>query len=266
MSLSVVIVDDEPLVRQGIESVLSGRPDVEIVALCGDGLAAIEAIENQRPDLVFLDVQMPALDGFEMLDALDIEPLPEVVFVTAHDEYALRAFDVHAVDYVLKPFDTDRLLTALARARERMGSSGRTRRMLRLLLQQRRSSHRYLGQFVVRRARSLQFVHCHDVDVIRACDNYVILADREGQTHMVRATIKDLVERLDPGMFCRVHRSAIVRLGAIHKVLPRPSGDAEAVLGAGTLVPISRSHKHELLERLALSQRSTAAGTSRDAG
>ncbi len=264
MSLRVVIVDDEPLVRQGIESVLSRLPDVEIVALCGDGLAAIAAIEEQRPDLVLLDVQMPALDGFETLDALDIEPLPGVVFVTAHDEYALRAFDVHAVDYVLKPFSTDRLLTALARARERMGSTGRTRRMLRQLLEERRSSQRFLGQFVVRRARSLQFVQCHDVNVIRACDNYVILTDREGGTHMVRATIKDLVERLDPTMFCRVHRSAIVRLEAIHKVRPRPSGDADAVLGAGTLVPISRSYKHELLERLAFCQRSTAGATNRD--
>lgn len=224
MTLSVCIVDDEPPARRALEWLLSKHTDVVVTGSCGDGAAAVTMIRAQRPDLVFLDVQMPGGDGFDVLGALDPQP-PAVVFVTAFDTYAVRAFDVRAVDYLVKPFSDERFELVLSRVREVL-----TRRLP------------PPGPLVVKDGHRTYVLPSNEIEWIESEDYYVRI-HAGPQQPLVRRTLQSILESLEPLGFVRVHRSAAVNLRHVRQVRPLPSGDADVVLASGQVVRLSRSHK-----------------------
>jgi two-component system LytT family response regulator len=248
VSLRVVLVDDEPLARERLRSLLESEPDVELVAECADGVEAVAAVRSGRPDLVFLDVQMPGMDGFEVLDALDPATLPAVVIVTAYDRYALKAFDVHAVDYLLKPFDRQRFAAALERARLDLRSDDAGRRILALVADLRRE-RRPQQRIVVKAAGRVFFLRPAEVDWMEAAGNYVRLHVGK-KSHLVRETMKGLEERLDPDTFVRIHRSRIVNLDRVRELQPWFHGEHLIVLASGEQLTTSRRHSVRLQELL----------------
>jgi two-component system LytT family response regulator len=256
MPLRTVIVDDEPLARERLRTLLEPHAEVVLLAECADGEEAIEAIRSLDPDLVFLDVQMPAVDGFGVLEALDGR-LPAVVFVTAYDDYALRAFEVNAIDYLLKPFDRARFEKALARVSERLArgpsagddDAGAGGRELRALLAHLRAERGYSVRFVVRSGGRLQFVRAEEVDWIDAQGNYVRL-HVGGKAHLVRETMKGVEARLDPDRFFRVHRSAIVNVDRIAALEPYFHGEYVVTMRDGSKLTSSRTHSGRLRELL----------------
>jgi two-component system LytT family response regulator len=244
MTLKTLIVDDEAPARRRIRRLLAAEPDVVVAGECGDGVTALAGIQSMRPDLVFLDVQMPEQDGFAVVKALAPGPLPAILFVTAYDQYALRAFDVHAVDYLLKPFTGERFRTALARARERIaqraGDSG-----LASLAETLRRRPVYLSRVPVRTAGRTVFVDLGAVDWLEAADNYVRLHVRLRE-YLVRDTLAALEEQLDPDRFIRIHRSAIVQADRVVEIRPTSHGDAEVSLRDGTRLSVSRTFRERL--------------------
>ena len=243
--IRVAIVDDEPLARDSLRLLLETDPELVVV---GDasGIDAPELIEQGGVELVFLDVQMPEVDGFGVLAALRPDALPAVVFVTAHDAYAVRAFEVHAIDYLLKPFDDARLFTALARAKERLARPGPAAagEQLLALLEDRRRQERCVERLLVRTRGKVVAVRTHDIDWIEAADYYATL-HVGGQTHLLRQTLAELEASLDSRRFVRVHRGAIVNLDRVREVHPLFRGDCTLVLADGTLVRLSRTRRAE---------------------
>jgi two-component system LytT family response regulator len=212
--MRVMIIDDEPLARRGVRARLRKMPDVQIVAECGDGISAVEDILKLEPDLVFLDVQMPGMDGFGILRALPTEHLPLVIFLTAHEEHALRAFEVSALDYLLKPLDDERFEVAMNRARKQMDAAPKAElvgRMLKLLDQQ---NEKYTSRFTVRMGSRIQVVPAEDLEWISSAGDYTELHTRSA-THLLRETMNSLEQRLNPSRFARIHRSRIVNLARI---------------------------------------------------
>jgi two-component system LytT family response regulator len=252
-SIRVLIVDDEPIARKGIRHLLDEAPDVEIVGECGDGVEAARAIRKRSPDLVFLDVQMPELDGFGMLDKLGVEQGPEIIFITAYDEYTLRAFDVHALDYLLKPVNPDRFHKALGRARARLQNKSSERLNVRLLamLEDYRREQRPAARFAVKTRQGALLVDADDVDWIEASGNYVRLR-AGGQAHLLSETISGMEERLDPRKFLRIHRSRIVNVERIKLLRPLFHGEYEIVLKDGTQLTSGRAYRERIRERLDL--------------
>lgn len=248
MSLRVVLVDDEPLARERLRSLLETEADVELVAECADGVEAVAAVRSGRPDLVFLDVQMPGMDGFEVLDALDPATLPAVVFVTAYDRYALKAFDVHAVDYLLKPFDRQRFASALERARLDLRADDAGRRILALVADLRRE-RRPQQRIVVKAAGRVFFLRPPEIDWMEAAGNYVRLHVGK-KSYLVRETMKGLEDRLDPDTFVRIHRSRIVNLDRVRELQPWFHGEHLIVLTTGEQLTTSRRHSVRLQELL----------------
>jgi two-component system LytT family response regulator len=243
--IRALLVDDEALVRRGIRAFLASEPDLVVIGECGNGLEAVDAIRAERPNLVFLDVQMPELDGLGVIDALDEEERPPaLVFVTAYDAYALRAFEVHAVDYLLKPFDERRFRTALGRARQRLASTGTgpppADPRLESLLRELRPAPAYVDRLLVRTGNRLVPVRVAGIDWIEAADNYVRLHVGP-ERYALRETIRSLEARLDPRRFARVHRSTIVNLDRVREVRPLPSGDCTLILTGSTELMLSRS-------------------------
>ena len=244
MSIRTLIVDDEPLARERIRTLLEGDPDIELLGEEGGGHEAVAAILELRPDLVFLDIQMPELDGFGVLASLEPDQLPVVVFVTAHDQYALKAFDVHALDYLLKPFDRERFQQALARGKARArkdatAALGSIERLLSSLDEQRTE---YVRRLTVKSRGKAYFVHLEQVDWIEATGNYVTLHTSD-KTHMVRGTMRRLEQILDPARFVRVHRSAIVSMDRIESVEPSSSGDYVLTLRGGGQVTSGETYR-----------------------
>jgi two-component system, LytTR family, response regulator len=244
--IRALIVDDEPVARRRIRRLLSSEHDVVVAGECGDGDSAIVAIGRDRPDLVFLDVQMPEKDGFAVLRAVG-DAMPPVVFVTAFDQYALAAFEVHALDYLLKPFSRIRFQEAVRRARAEVarsqgpGAAGRVKG----LLAEMHLHGRYLSRFVVPTATRVLLVDVGTVDWIEAADNYAIL--HAGQTsHAIRETLTRLAAELDPERFVRIHRSAIVQIDRVRELLPAFHGDYVAVLHDGTRLALSRSYRPQV--------------------
>jgi two-component system LytT family response regulator len=246
--VQVLVVDDEPLVRIGVTKILRTQSKVELVGEASNGLEAVSMIEELAPDIVFLDVQMPGLDGFEVLDALEVDSPPVVVFVTAYDQHAIKAFDVHAVDYILKPFDDERLLTALDRAVARLNSDGKEKG-IESLLGEVRSPKGHTERFLVRSAGRIYFVAAEEVDWIDAADNYVRL-HAGGKPHLIRSKISQLAEELDPSTFVRVHRSHIVNMKQVKELKPLPSGDCDVVLKNDVVVRLSRSYRQDFESRM----------------
>ena len=242
MTLRVIIVDDEPPARTRLRRLLKPYADIELIAECSDGAGAVQAIESTRPDLVLLDVQMPELDGFEVLRALDMPRLPAVIFVTAFDKYALRAFEVHALDYVLKPVEADRLGAALDHARRRIVEHRSATAGLADLLRDLKSDGAYLTRIPVRSEAKVRVIDLADVDWLSAADNYVTL-HAAGREYLVRDTLAALERRLDPQSFVRVHRSTIARLDRIAELMPDAHGDFIIRLKDGTRLDMSRTYR-----------------------
>ena len=239
MIARVLIVDDEAVARRRIRRLLASEPDVMVVGECADGASALEAIAKDKPDIVFVDVQMPELDGFEMIQSIPPTELLGVVFVTAFDRYALRAFDVHAIDYLLKPFTRERFRIALSRARERLGRRDGPDNVA-PLLDHLRATRRYAARVAVRAADRLVVVDWRDMDWVEAADNYVKL-HVGAREFMLRDTLASIEKQLDPERFARIHRSAIVQLDRIAEFHPVSHGDVDLVLRGGARLMLTRT-------------------------
>lgn len=245
MTRRVVIADDEPLARERVRMMIESSPNHVVVAECGDGPAAVEAIIEHQPDIVFLDIRMPGLDGLEVLAALDDARVPPaVIFATAHDRYAVKAFEVSAADYLLKPFDAARFAAALARAEARLAGGAGLDAELKQLLKNLRSQP-FPERFLVRAARHLYFVKAADIDWVDGASNYVRL-HIGGRAHLVRDTLKAIAAKLPPERFVRVHRSLIVNVDRIERLEPAGHGEYHITLKDGAKVTSSRGHSREL--------------------
>jgi two-component system LytT family response regulator len=247
--MRVLIVDDEPLARRGVCVRLLSCTDIEIVGECGDGLSAVEKILDLSPDLVFLDVQMPGMDGFEVLRSLSEENLPSVIFLTAYEQHALRAFDVHALDYLLKPVDDRRFSAAVDRARKLVDSTSKTQMAERILKMLGRASEKYVSRFVVRTGSRIQIVLAEDTEWIGAAGDYTEL-HVHGRLHLLRETMNSLEQKLDPARFLRIHRSRIVRTGCILELRSIDNREYLVKLSDGSEHRSSRSYARRLEEWL----------------
>jgi len=245
--MRTLIVDDEPLARERVRGLLADEADVEILGECRDGLEAVEAIRREAPDLVFLDVQIPEVDGFGVIEQVGIEKTPVIVFVTAYDQYALQAFEVHAVDYLLKPFDQDRFQKALARARQSVQSrrSGDVNERLVALLQDLKTPQGHLERLVVKSSGRLFFLRAEEIDWIESSGNYVTLHVGP-ESHLLRETMNGIESKLDPARFIRIHRTAIVNIDRIRELQPLFHGEYDVVLRTGTTLTLSRGYRDRL--------------------
>ena len=246
MTLRVVVADDEPIGRQRLVRLLQAEPDTEVVAACADGEEAVEAIREHAPDVVLLDIQMPHLDGFEVVAALGENHPPAVIFVTAHDQYALRAFEVHAFDYLLKPVDQDRLHHAIGRAltsSNRMPQGSTTRRILTLLEElNARDRGRGRDRLVVRTPERAFFLRAENIDWIEAAGKFVHLHVGRA-VHALRESMAELEQELDPARFLRISRSVIVNIDRIQEIQPWFQGDYVLILTDGTRLTSGRSYR-----------------------
>jgi len=250
--IRVVVADDEPLARSGVAELVRRDPECSVVAECADGSATVETVNRLRPDLLLLDVQMPELDGFGVLQRLDPDSVPAVIFITAYDQFAVQAFQVHALDYLVKPFDDRRFTEALTRAKSalRQDRGELTRRLTGLLEQLAgREDSRFLSRIVVRVAGHVRFVRVEELDWIEAAD-YCAKLHSAGRVHVIRESLQALEARLDPARFFRVHRSAIVNLDRVRELEPYLKGDHLVILQDGTKLKLSRTRRAELEARL----------------
>lgn len=249
MKLQTLIVDDEPLARERIRTLLADEPDVEIIGECANGRAAAAAIQKLKPDLLFLDVQMPELDGFGVLDQIAAAKMPTIIFVTAYDQYALRAFEVHALDYLLKPFDRERFQKALQRARLQIqqAKNGEINTRVLALLEDLRAEKKWLERLVIKSGGRIFFLKVEEIDWIEAAGNYVRL-HVERETHLLRETIKNLESQLDPKKFLRINRSTLVRLDRIKELQPWFNGEHAIILQDGVQLTSSRGYREKLDE------------------
>ena len=253
--LRVLIVDDEFLARRNLFSLLEKIDDVQIVGDCRSGVEAVDLIGRLKPDLVFLDVQMPEMNGFQVLESLDPDELPEIIFVTAYDQFALKAFEVHAVDYLLKPFSDERFAKALERARLQIAEEKATdaKQQLMSLLKSWRgdeqTSHPVNNRLLIREQGKISFVPIDEIDWIEAADQYVTLHS-DTKTYLIRESMQDLEERLPVGRFFRIHRSFLVNLESVKELQIDKQGEYHAVLNDGSILKVSRSRRTEFEEAL----------------
>jgi two-component system LytT family response regulator len=242
----VLIADDEAPARRLVRSYLSRRADVIVVAEAENGLEVVDAVRSLRPDLVTLDIQMPGMTGFEAIEAIGVDAMPAVIFATAYDEFALQAFDVHAVDFLLKPFSRERFDRAFDRAVQRMESGASDAEKVAQLLASLPRSSTYLQRIVVRHGERIFFVPASDVIHLTAEGNYVRV-HATGGSHLIRGTLADLETRLDPKQFARIHRSDIVNIEAIKELRPHFHGDYIIVLRNGETLRLSRRYQERLM-------------------
>ena len=250
MTLRALVVDDEALARRALIRLLKSEPDVQVIGQCGDGESAVESIRRMQPDLVFLDVQMPEMTGFEVVETIGVEQMPVTVFVTAYDRYALNAFDANAVDYLLKPLAAERLRRALVRARDRcVGSVDKdAAKRLFSLLNRSHSQSEYATRLTVSTHGRILFVPVAEIDWIEAEGNYARLHVAR-KMFDVRETLQSLLERLDPRDFVRIHRSTIVNVNRVREVQPWFKGGHLVQLHSGEELRMSR-YQREAAERL----------------
>ncbi len=249
--IKVIIVDDEPLAREKIRDMLKDDSSIEVVAECASGSKAVTAIEKLTPDLLFLDIQMPQMDGFDVLKAIPQEKLPHVIFVTAHDQYALKAFEVYALDYLLKPFDRERFGTALKRAKSqvRRDQNNQVNAGILALLDELQESNRYVDRLVIKNTGRIHFLKTVDIDWVEAEGNYVRIHVGK-ESHLLREPISSLETQLNAKKFLRVHRSTIVNLDRIHELQPWFHGEYRIILKDGTQLMLSRSYRDKLQQVL----------------
>jgi two-component system LytT family response regulator len=256
--IRVAIVDDEELSRERMRTLLSEHNDIEVVAECADGAEALRAIDDKNPDLVFLDVQMPDVSGFDVVEALergDVETprngnkAPAIVFVTAHDDHALKAFEIHALDFLLKPFDEARFEKTLSRARRHVRQSRDTvdARLLALLedLRSERRGTRHSDRLIVKSGGRVFFLRTEEIDWVEAAGNYVRLHARS-ESHLLRESMKNMEARLDPNTFVRIHRSAIVNIDRVKELEPWFHGEYIVIMRDGTRLTASRVYSDRL--------------------
>ena len=258
--IKTLIVDDEPLARRNLRVLLEKDPQIEIVDECRNGHEAVKAINTHSPDLIFLDIQMPEMDGFDVLARVGPEQIQAIIFVTAFDQYALKAFEVHALDYLLKPFDDERFAHALERAKSQISASEIDKLSQRLLalLEDRKGSDEqqqsYLTRLMIKTSNRMMLLKVDEIDFIEADGNYAKLhAGRK--THLLREKMNDLEGRLDPARFVRIHRSVIVNLDRIKEMHPHFNGDYIVVLDDGRQLRLSRSRRENLEAKLKFSHR-----------
>jgi len=235
--IRAVVVDDEPLARSSLKLLLRRDPEVELVGECKAGMEALAEIRRKKPELVFLDVQMPECDGFDVLEQLGSEMPPALVFVTAYDQYALRAFEAGALDYLLKPFDNARFERALNRAKER--------------IEQGKETPRKIERLAIKNAGQVLFQKISEIDWIEAADYYVCLHVGT-KTHLLRRSMSDVDQELEQAAFCRIHRSAIVNLERVRQLEISEDGGTDVVLNNGTRLRLSRRYRKDLQARLGL--------------
>lgn len=250
-NLRIIIVDDEPIAREGVRVQVRRHSDAEIIAECENGLEAVDKIRDLNPDIVFLDVQMPGMDGFEVLQNLSVDQSPIIVFVTAYDKYALKAFEVRAVDYLLKPFDAERFEKAFNRAKAQVlqVNDESVSLKLRTLIDAVRPTQKYLERLVVKSSGRIFFLQVAEIDWIEAADNYVdVHLGRE--SHLIRETLTGLENKLNPDQFLRVRHSAIVNINHIKELHPILKGAYEIILNNGTKISSSRRYYKNIVELL----------------
>jgi two-component system, LytTR family, response regulator len=258
-TIRVLIVDDEPLARRTIRDLLADDSEIEIIGECGSGLEAVGFINQQSPDLLFLDVQMPGLNGFETLANIETGRLPATIFVTAYDQYALKAFDVHALDYLLKPFTDKRFDEALYKAKSQLELkeiNEISRSLLNLLGDRglnatepaKVTQKNFLSRFMIKSGGRAFFVNASDVDWISA-DDYFIKLHVGDKSHLLRMSMNELEEKLNPTMFLRIHRSTIVNFDRIRELRQTPNGEYVVMLKTGTELKLSRSRRARLEHR-----------------
>ena len=258
--IRTLIVDDEPLARQNIRVLLKEDAEIELLGECGSGAEALKAIEKQSPDLVFLDIQMPEMSGFDVLDRIEAGKVPAIIFVTAFDQYAIKAFEVHALDYLLKPFDDARFEKALRQAKsqiEQREINQLSKRLIALLEDRDRSSDKtarggYLSRLMIKSASRVFFLKVDEIDWIEAADYYVKLHVGR-KSHLLRETMGDMEVKLDPEKFLRIHRSAIVNLDRVKEMHAHFNGEYVVLLHDGTQLKLSRSRREQLQQLLNIS-------------
>ena len=243
------IVDDEPLARKRLKNLLQDDREVDVVSICTNGKEAIKSIENVQPDLVFLDIQMPEIDGFDVLNNLDMEELPFIIFVTAYDEFAVKAFEVHAVDYLLKPFDKGRFRIALERGKKsiRSSKSDEIRENLAGLIESIDKPASYVSRLMIKQSGRVFFINVDEIVWIEAAGNYVEIHTGE-KKHLIRETMTNMVKKLDPELFSRIHRSTIVNIDKVEELQSWFHGDYQVLLETGKKLTMSRNYR-DLLER-----------------
>jgi two-component system LytT family response regulator len=258
--IRTLIVDDEPLARQNIRLLLKEDPEIELVGECGSGAEALKVIQKTTLDLLFLDIQMPEMGGFDVLERIDAEKIPAIIFVTAFDQYAIRAFEVHALDYLLKPFNDARFEKALRQAKSQIEQREINQLSKRLvhLLEDRdarprggraASSSNYLSRLMIKTASRVFFLKADEIDWVEAADYYVKLhVGRKG--HLLRETMADMEAKLDPEKFLRIHRSAIVNLDRVKEMHTHFNGEYLVILQDGTELKLSRSRREQLQQIL----------------
>lgn len=264
--IRTLIVDDEALARRTIRDLLVHDADIDIIGECSNGQEAVNMMQAQLPDLLFLDIQMPKLNGFEALAQVEVERIPAIIFVTAFDQYALKAFDVHALDYLLKPFTDQRFEEALKKAKAHIQmkeinrlsqslvallgkNSGAARSVEKAVAPERKN---FLSRFMIRSSGKAAFIKVEDVDWI-AADDYYIKLHVGSKSHLLRISMSELEEKLDPKKFLRIHRSTIINFDRVKELQQNPNGDCSVILRDGTELKLSRSRR-ERLERFLMSE------------
>ena len=247
--IRTLIVDDEPLARERVKRFLAVERDFEAVGECADGREAVVAIQTLKPDLVFLDIQIPELDGFGVVEAVGVEQMPAVIFVTAYDRYALQAFDVNALDYLLKPYNRERFHKAVERARAQLsnGAKGGLNERLLSLLENLQTEQRHLERLMIKSSGRVFFLRTAEIDWIEAEGNYLRLHAGK-DSHLLRETMNRLASKLNPDKFLRIHRSTLVNIERIKELQPLFSGDYVVILRDGKQLTLSRSYRDKLLE------------------
>ena len=249
--IRVLVVDDEPLAREKIRTMVRDDPEIEIIGECVNGREAIAAVAAEMPDLLLLDVQMPEVDGFAVLHALKGARMPLVIFVTAFDHYAVHAFEVHALDYLLKPFDRERFQAAINRAKTHLQRerNGNLDQRILALLKQIEAESKYLERLVVKTAGRVFFLPTDEIDWIEAEGNYVSVHTSK-KAYLIRETISSLESQLDPKKFIRIHRSTIVNLSRIQELQSWSHGEYRVILYDGTELTLSRNYRENLQNAL----------------
>ena len=247
MKTRTLIVDDEPLARERLRQLLAEQPEIELVGECADGREAVDAIQKQSPDLIFLDIQMPELNGFEVLEAISAEPMPVIVFVTAHDKFALRAFEVHAVDYLLKPFDRERFGSALRRALQQVKHREDPARAeaQAAVLTEVQTRAKPIDRLAVKSGGRIRILRTADIVWIESAHNYIEIHE-DKQSHLLRDTISAIEQKLPPDKFVRISRSTIVNVEKIKELEPLFYGEYTVTLHNGKRVTLSRRYRHKL--------------------
>lgn len=250
--IKVLIVDDEPLARKYIREMLVTESDIDIVGEAGNGRAALRSIAKVKPDLMYLDIQMPEMDGFALLEHLDSSEMPVIVFTTAYEEYAIQAFEVHAIDYLLKPFDRPRFERSLEHARRllaenssRENGSDQITELIKVI----REKPKYIERLLVKRNGRIVFLNMNQIDWIRADDKYIHLTG-SGKRHMIRQTLASIKAQLDPAKFIQINRSVIVNVDSIKELHSMFNGDYDVEMRDDNKFPLSRNHRSDLFDLL----------------